>query len=131
MDFSLSAKITKLDEEKRLAFGWFSIIEEGGEPVVDGEGDVIKTEDLEDAAYDFVLNARIAGENHVRKGVGQLVESMVFTKEKQETLGIDLGFVGWWGGFFISDDEVWKAVKEGDFESFSIGGTGERKELNG
>lgn len=130
MDFNFTAKIKKIDEEKRLAFGWFSIIEEAGEAVVDSEGDVIKAQDLEDAAYDFVLNARIAGENHLRKGVGHLVESMVFTKEKQETLGIDLGFIGWWGGFFISDDEVWKAVKSGEFEAFSIGGSGEREEIN-
>ena len=126
MDFLLKADINKVDEEQRIVFGWFSVIEENGEEVFDGEEDAIKSVDLEKAAYQFVLDARIAGENHIRKGVGQLVESIVFTKEKQETLGIDLGKVGWWGGFYVSDDDVWDKVKNGEFASFSIGGKAER-----
>lgn len=119
-------QVKKVDPEQRLVFGWFSVVEEAGEPVVDREGDVILPEELEKAAYDFVLKARIAGEVHMRKGVGDLVESIMFTKEKQEALGIDLGLVGWWGGFKVSDDAVWKAVQEGDYVMFSIGGTGQR-----
>lgn len=126
MDFLLKADINKIDEDQRMVFGWFSVVEEDGEEVFDGEEDAIKSVELEKAAYQFVLDARIAGENHIRKGVGHLVESIVFTKEKQDTLGIDLGKVGWWGGFFVSDDSVWEKVKKGEFASFSIGGKAER-----
>lgn len=119
-------EVRKVDEEQRLVFGWFSVVEKDGEPVVDREGDVILAEDLEKAAYGFVLKARVAGESHMRVGVGDLVESVMFTKEKQEALGIDLGMVGWWGGFKVSDEEVWKAVRSGDYPMFSIGGTGNR-----
>jgi len=119
-------EVRKVDEEQRLVFGWFSVVEKDGKPVVDREGDVILAEDLEKAAYGFVLKARVAGESHVRVGVGDLVESIMFTKEKQEALGIDLGMVGWWGGFKVSDEEVWKAVRSGEYPMFSIGGTGNR-----
>ena len=46
------------------------------------------------------------------------------SKEKQDALGIDLGFVGWWGGFEVHDDAMWAKIKTGEYESFSIGGAG-------
>ena len=119
-------KIEKIDEDERIVFGFFSVVEKDGEPVVDREGDVIAPEDLEKAVYEFVLKSRVAGENHLKKGVGQLIESIVLTKEKQAALGIDIGKVAWWGGFKIFDDDVWKAVKEKQYLAFSIGGTAER-----
>lgn len=132
--------LVKTDEEQRLVFGFFSINKVGDELVEDLQGDLIETDTLEKAAYDFVLNARIAGEEHVRKNVGRLVESVVLTYEKQEairkclgTLGVraefDLGCEGWFGGFKVDDDDVWKAVKDGDYPAFSIGGSGKREPI--
>ena len=122
----IRAKNKKIDEDERLVFGWFSVVEQGGELVKDTQGEYIEPRELEKAAYDYVLDARLAGEGHVRKGVGQLVESIVFTMEKQEALGIDLGCIGWWGGFHIDDDSVWDKIKKGEYPMFSIGGTGTR-----
>jgi len=120
-------RIVKFDDEKRIVFGWFSVTEEDGKVVVDKEGDVIESEVLEVAAYDFVMKSRVGGVNHTEQVVGILVESMVFTKDKQEALGIDLNKIGWWGGFKILSDDVWKAIKDGKFEAFSIGGRGKRE----
>lgn len=125
MDIKLTAKIEKMDEDQNLVFGWFSVIEKDGEPVVDSQGDVITENELEKAMYDFVLNARAAGEMHMRKDAGKLIECMVFTKQKQELMGIDLGFIGAWGGFKL-DDDTFAKVKSGEYEMFSIGGTGTR-----
>ncbi len=119
-------KIKKINEDERLVFGWFSVVEKEGKLIKDSQGDYIEPEQLEKAVYSYVLDARIAGDSHIRKGVGQLVESIVFTKEKQEALGIDVGCVGWWGGFHIDDDEVWNKIKKGEYPMFSIGGTGQR-----
>jgi hypothetical protein len=119
-------EIKKIDEDERMVFGWFSVVEKDGELIKDSQDDYIEPMELEKAAYSYVLDARIAGDSHVRKGVGQLVESIVFTKEKQEALGIDLGHVGWWGGFHINDDNVWDKIKKGEYPMFSIGGTGTR-----
>ncbi len=125
-----SSNILKLDEEQRLVFGWFSVIEQDGIPIVDKQDDIIEESELEKAAYDFVLNARIAGDRHVRKGIGRLVSSIVFTKEMQGLLGINLGKVGWFGGFKIDDDDVWNAIKSGNYLAFSIGGRGQRMEVD-
>lgn len=118
--------ITKVDAAKQHVFGWASVIEEGGVPVVDSQGDVIKSDSLEAAAYSFNVRKGIAGDNHERIGVGKLIESMVFTKEKQDTLGIDLGKVGWWVGFHIQDAATWAKVASGEYNDFSIGGSGRR-----
>jgi hypothetical protein len=127
-------QITKVDKENRMVFGFFNVNKIGDELVEDREKDTIETDELEKAAYDFVLNARIAGDSHLRKGVGNLVESMMFTKEKEqailktlEQIGIkdaqfNLGIEGWWGGFQITDEEVMKKIDSGDYPMFSIGG---------
>lgn len=135
--FTLSAKITKVDPDQRMVFGWFSIAEIDGKPVTDREGDRVSSAELEKAAYGHVLNARVASDTHVLIGVGNLVESCVFTVEKQQAmvaslveLGIpavlDLHCVGWWGGYFITSDKVWAEIKAGNYVSFSIGGNGTR-----
>ena len=124
----LSATISKIDEDQRIVKGWASIIEENGEVVIDSQGDIIDEIELEKAAHDFVLDARIAGEMHENTtGVGRLIESMVFTKETQAALGIDLKKIGWWLGFKIDSAEVWAAIKSGKYKAFSIGGIAMRE----
>jgi len=39
------------------------------------------------------------------------------------------GPTGWFIGMKITDDEVWKKVKAGEYQAFSIGGRGNRTEL--
>ena len=80
-------------------------------PIIDKQDDVIMPEDLEKAAYDFVLYSRDQGDMHEQKGVGRLIESMVFTKQKQDLLGIDLGLQGWFVGFRVDSPAVWKALR--------------------
>jgi hypothetical protein len=68
---------------------------------------------------------------HVRKGVSTLIESFVSTPEKWEAMGIPEGVLptGWWVGFKVKDDEVWKGVKSGKYKMFSVHGSGTRKAL--
>lgn len=128
------------EPEQQIVFGWFSVVEANGKAVVDKEGDVIPPEEIERAGYRFVLHARLASDSHQRIGVGHLIESCVFTAEKQavmvqslKALGInatiDLGAVAWWGGFKVDDPEVWAAIKSGEYAAFSIGGVGMREEM--
>lgn len=123
---SWTIPISKIDAAKQQVFGWASVVEEGGKPVVDSQGDVITVDELEKAAYSFNVRKGIAGDNHERIGVGRLIESMVFTVEKQQALGIDLGKVGWWVGFHIQDPDTWAKVASGEYVDFSIGGSGRR-----
>lgn len=120
--FAVVADVVKADDDQQVVYGWASIVEVNGSPVIDSEGDVISIEDLERAALDYVEQSRVASINHTGLNVGTLIESIVFTKEKQASLGIDLGKVGWWVGFKIQDKGIWARVKSGELKSFSIGG---------
>lgn len=124
-------KMTKAVDEKRQVFGFFSIVEVNGLPLADLQGDVISVEDIEKAAYKYVKFSRMGDDRHDERCKATLIESMVFTKEKQQALGIDLGCVGWWGGFEVHDEKLWQSFKAGQYEGFSIGGRGSREELEG
>jgi hypothetical protein len=128
-DWSIPLTVAKADPDKQLIFGWASIVEKGGKPVVDKQGDIIPVEELEKAAYDFVLHSRQNDDRHIGGPTGRCVESMVFTKDKQQALGIDLGKVGWWVGFKVDDDDLWAAHKRGERPEFSIGGGAVRESV--
>ena len=127
-----SFSIFKTDDDKRLVFGWASVsITVDGEQLEDRQKDLIDPEELEAAAYEYVLHFRDTGEQHnpkLRKK-GKLVESCVFTVEKQKAMGIPEGIlpVGWWIGFKIEDDEAWEKVKNGTYRMFSIEGKAHRE----
>lgn len=124
--------IFKTDEDKRLVFGWASVAKTAdGEVVIDHEKDIIDPEDMEETAYAYVLDFRDTGEEHIStmRKKGRLVESVVFTKEKMQAMGIPEGIVpeGWWVGFKIDDDSAWEKVKNGTYRMFSIEGTAARE----
>jgi hypothetical protein len=131
--------IAKIDEDKRLVFGWANIshewIEKDGQKVLhqvqDHQDDMIDSEDLEEMGYRFAKLYRDGGEMHVKKGSATMVESMVFTLEKQAALGIPEGIVpvGWWIGYEVTSDSAWKAVKDGTYKAFSIEGSARREEV--
>lgn len=127
--FGLHVPITKTDAKKQIAYGWASVIEIDGEQVIDKQGDAIEEEELLKAVHAFVRNCRVAGEMHIKKGVGELVESIVFTKDLQDALGIKLKKVGWFVGFHVTDEAVWKRVESGELQEFSIGGRSHREEI--
>lgn len=120
--WNIPLDVKKVDPDQQLIFGWASVVEKDGVPVIDKQRDIIPIPELENAAYEFVLYSRDHGDMHARRNVGKLVESMVFTKDKQKALDIDLKQVGWWVGFKISDAELWAAHKRGERPEFSIGG---------
>lgn len=126
--------VMKSDDDKRLVFGWASVaVRVTGEVIEDCQEDVIDIDDLEAAAYEFAADYGTAGEMHQRGGVGRLVESIVFTKEKAAALGIPEGYMpeGWWVGFRIDDPDVWAKVKDGTYSMFSIEGKAERQQIGG
>ena len=128
-------QIAKTDEAERLVFGFanVSIAKDGGE-IVDLQGDIIEPSELESAAYDFVLKFRETGEMHdkgaVKGAVGKLVESVVFTPEKLEAMGLAKDAVPcrWWVGFKLAP-EAFAKVADGTFRMFSIQGTADREEV--
>jgi len=130
--FRTSFQVKKIDDELGIVFGWASVSEQAdGSLVFDHEGDAIFPEELEKAAYQFNLEARRATDSHDIEtlGAGDLVESMVFTKDKQDQLGISVP-VGWWVGFHVGDEDMRKQIRDtGERAMFSIGGTALRTEI--
>ncbi len=125
-------KIIKSDDEKMLAFGWASVsMRVDGELIEDWQNDIVEPEELEKAAYDYVLLYREGGEMHERGGAAILIESVVFTEEKMQVMGIPTGTlpIGWWIGFKVTDKEVWEKVKDGTYNMLSIEGEAERVEI--
>lgn len=121
--------ITKSDDDQMIVFGWANVsMRIGDELIEDWQEDIIEPDELEAAAYDFVELYREGGEMHERGGVATLIESVVFTKEKMEAMGIPEGMlpVGWWIGFKVTDRDVWEKVKDGTYSMFSIEGEAER-----
>lgn len=138
--FDMAGQITGINEDKHQVFGWASIVQKDGEPVVDMQGDYIGVEELEKAAYDYVQNSRVGGAMHYRVDdegnvieksapyhAADLIESFVVTPEKISKMGLpDSTPVGWWVGFKVNDSEVWDMVKSGEWKGFSIHGSGRR-----
>ncbi len=124
-------RVTKSDDDRRLAFGWASVsMRVDGELIEDFQKDIVEPEVLENSAYNFVEFYREGGEMHERGGAAVLVESVVFTEEKMKAMGIPEGTlpVGWWIGFKVTDQEVWERVKDGTYPMFSVEGTAQRIE---
>lgn len=159
--WAMPLDIVKAEPDQQMIFGWASVAEKNGQLIIDKQNDVIHPNELEKAAYGFVLAQQEAtaskvqkfleeeddeiiklferlviqkaggglGNMHEEVGQGRLVESMIFTKQKQKILGIDLGLVGWWTGFKVDSPELWAAHKRGERPEFSIGGRASRVAL--
>jgi Putative phage serine protease XkdF len=126
----LTVDIRKVDDERQQIFGIASLISQSGSTVTDRQGDRISAEELEKAVYRYVLDSRDASDSHERMGAGKLIESCVFTVEKQKAMGIDLGGDEFWWVGIACDDAVWaKLQKSKKPLALSIGGTAAKREV--
>lgn len=129
-------KVVKMDEDQHIAYAWASVSTLNGQPYHDEQGDNISDAEMEKMSADFVTEVRKAGEMHRRTdNIGTLVASMPFTAEVQKALGIQLctptgePFTGWLTGWKVTDMDVWKKIKSGEYGALSIHGKGNREEL--
>ena len=124
-EFNTTINVAKSNEYENLVFGWANVaFTEDGSQVEDEQGHLVDVQELEDAAYNFVVKSYGTGEQHRSEDFGELVESMVFTKEKMELMGLPAGSLpeaAWWTGFRVPP-EVHKKVRDGDLTMFSIEG---------
>lgn len=127
-EVSLDFNITK-STDQGLVSGWANIaVQADGSLPLDWQDDVILPADLEKAAVSFMLEYRSSGVMHEGDSMGIVVESIVFTKEKQAAIGIPEGCVpeGWFITVKVLNTEVFKQVKEGKYKMFSIQGKAKR-----
>ena len=133
--------ITKINEDKQQVFGWASVSHTWKydevnkkydlEQLVDHHEDLMDEEELEKCAYRFANLYREGGEMHMKGNSAVMIESMVFTIEKQQALGIPPNTVpvGWWIGFQVTDANAWAGIKKGFYKAFSIEGLGIRTKI--
>ena len=131
--FDIFCEISKMDTDKRQVFGWASISKKDGQTVMDLQGDSIDTDELERAAYKYILDSRKGGHEHQKNDdntpvhVADIIESFVVTPEKKATMGLpDDMPEGWWVGMKVHDDKVWELAKSGELAGFSVHGSGRR-----
>lgn len=119
------SKAKDVEDEQGLVSGWANVaVNANGSIPLDWQDDIIEPDELEKAAINFMLDYRDSGVNHEGGSVGTIVESIVFTKDKQEALGIPEGVlpVGWFITVKVHDPEVFAKVKDGTYRMFSIQG---------
>jgi len=126
---NINVEIFKSNEFEKLVSGWASVAKNAdGSLPLDWHDDIITAEELEKAAINFMLEYRESGEMHKGESKGTVVESIVFTKQKMEAMGIPEGIIpeGWFITVKIHDDEVFKKVVDGEYKMFSIQGKARR-----
>ena len=133
--FDANVTISKVNPYKQQVFGWAQVAAVDGQEVHDRQGDVVSIEELEKAAYNYVLDCRMGGDQHGRvtkadgpRQTATMIESMVFTPEKIEALGLPEDFPqGWWLGLKVHDEPTWELIKSGKRQGLSVHGTGRRE----
>ena len=122
--------IRKADTLKGLITGAASIATDAnGDPVVDHDGDIIPIEELEKAVAEAMQatgGSGQVGDMHERQGVGDVVESMVLTREKRQALGLGDGPEFWAVTLKIHDKALLKEIAKGRKLELSINGFAER-----
>lgn len=132
--FSTTVEVAKsvTDDYENLVFGWANVaFTPDGRQVEDLQGHLIDVDELESTAYNFVVKSYGTGEQHTSESFGELVESMVFTKEKMDLMGLPAGSLpeaSWWVGFHVPP-ETHEKVREGKLKMFSIEGSAKLQEL--
>lgn len=132
VEVAIDFGITKSNSEEQLVSGWANVaVNADGSIPLDWQDDVIRPETLEKAAIGFMMDYRGSGVMHQGDSKGVVVESIVFTKEKQACIGIPEGTVpeGWFITVKVLDPEVFAKVKDGTFRMFSIQGSAKRVKL--
>lgn len=130
--YEMTFDVTKSRDDLGLVSGWANVsVNANGSIPMDWQDDIIPPEVLEDAAINFMQDFRGSGVEHEGVEQGCVVESIVFTKEKQQAIGIPSGCVpeGWFITVKVQDKELFKAVKEGKYKMFSIQGSAKKIEL--
>ena len=127
--FESRGEVTKVDAERRIVYGYASVISKDGVPIVDHQGDIISAEELEKAASEFMLGARSGKTMHKGEPTTTIIHSFPMTEETKKAYDIQSPYEAWLIAVKVHDDETWELVKSGSLKDFSIGGMATRREV--
>jgi len=111
------SRIVKVDELQHIVFG---VVLQPDIP--DLQEDIISAEEIEKTAHKYLMESRICGFRHQEKMDAAIVESYVTKNDEyyQDQECVRKG--SWMVAMKIFDEEKWKGVMSGEYNSFSIGG---------
>ena len=125
-EIEFSFEVKKADAAQQMIYGWANVSKLDGVEVTDREGDFASIDELRKAAHDFILKSREGDERHGPEVTGYIVESIIVDDDIKKALGMDVPQEGWFIGYKVTNDAVWKRVEKGEYKAFSIGGTAVR-----
>ena len=117
---SVKLNIVKANDDKKLVYG---IVLEPD--TTDLQMDVIDKNEIETAAHEFMKSFRVVGDNHNAIAKASVVESYIAPTDG-EMNGKPYTAGSWIMAVKVDDDQMWEALKGGDYTGFSIGGSAER-----
>lgn len=116
-------RILKADQEQQLVYG--VILEP---ETFDAHGDKVSTEEIQQAAHEYLVKSRIIGRQHSEQANAQLVESNIAPVDYElNSAPVKQG--SWVGVVKVLDSKLWADIKDGKVTGFSIGGLAEKKPL--
>jgi hypothetical protein len=124
--FGTFFKVSGVDEDLGLVYGWGIVCKENGVDYYDSQDNHIPEGAMVYAVTDFMKSERVHGEQHSR-GVtagdpaGMVVHSFPLTTEIAKQMGITTGKTGWMVAT-APDKAMLAKFKSGELTGFSIGG---------
>jgi hypothetical protein len=125
MDFNRSLEVIEKREDQRIVLGVALVPD-----VEDAQGDIINAEEIAQGAHDFMANY---GAQRTHMGIMHKATTNKVVILESYIAPVDLYVNGktivegsWVVKIKVNDGQIWKKVKNGQFQAFSIGGTGKR-----
>lgn len=124
-NLQVESPIIKVDDDKHLVTGVVYAPD-----VVDSQGEYMEAEAIEEAAHEFLSKHGGADVQHsfVTNEDVEIVESSV-AKADYELDGVPIAKGTWTITTKVKDDKLWEGIKKGEYNGFSMGGTGIREEV--
>jgi hypothetical protein len=124
--FQTFFKVSGVDEELGLVFGWGIVCKEDGVDYYDVQKNHIPEDAMVEATTDFMKSARVHGDMHERgtgpdMPAGMVVHSFPLTTDIAKAMGIDTKKTGWMVAT-APDKAMLAKFKSGEYQGFSIGG---------
>lgn len=123
-------RIIHKNEDERLFYAvilepWTDVTPDG-----DTHGDRMTAEEIQKSAHYWMLNGGVIFKQHKEKADIKPVETFIAPCDYIPEGSSEIIKKGSWvAGVKVFDDEIWEDVKLGEYESFSPGGYGYRRDI--
>jgi len=125
------ALITKSEPEKQIVYGVVIEPWTDATPGGDAHGDRMTAEEIQKTAHNYLENYRNVDEKHSFKKINaQPVESYLAPVDFDAEDGQKIKAGSWVLAIKVKEQGVWDKIKKGEYNAFSPGGFGYKKEIS-